>query len=281
MPDLFQRDWLITVDTLRTSGLDCSFNVVKDTTRKPNKCSLEVRNLPEDFRDRLDGLSVRAKQRGRIRVEIEAGYSGARSLIFRGDLRTAESEQSGGTWTTRLEGEDGGRAVLQARVSRGYPPGTPVLTVVRDCAQALGVGLGNVEALAAAARTRGGATFRQGTVLTGNAAEELTGILRSCGLTWSVQDGVLSVLRAGQPLAATAVLLSAGTGLVDAPKPSPDGTISARSLIQPGLYPGGRVMLDTDKIRGTFGIKRINYKGDTAGRDWYADLVLRRDDGSI
>lgn len=280
MAELFGRDWLITVDTLRTSGLDCSFSITKDTTRKPNKCSLEVFNLPREFRDHLDGLSVRGKKaKGRIRVELEAGYQGSRSLIFRGDLRTAESTQHGGTWSTKLEGEDGGRALLQSRVSRGYPPGTPVLTVVRDCAAALGVGLGNVEALATRT-TRGGATFRQGTTLSGNAAEELTGVLRSCGLTWSVQDGVLSVLQAGQAVATTAVRLSAGTGLVDTPKPSPDGTISARALIVPGLYPGGRVFLDTDRIRGTFGIKRIVYKGDTAGRDWYADLVLRRDDGS-
>jgi hypothetical protein len=275
---LFGRDWLIRVDTLESAGLNCRFEVTKQVKHKPNTCTLEVYNLPPEHRDQIAALSVRKKQRGRIRVEIEAGYTGNRGLIFRGDLRTAVTQQSGGDWITKLEGADGGRSILQSRIAKSYPAGTPILVPIRACAEALGLGIGNTEALAGAARTRGGAVLASGTVLSGNAAEELTGILRSCGLTWSVQNGVVQVLRAGKSLGATtATLLSPETGLISDPQVDPAGLVFARALLSPTLIPGGRVQISTDTLRGTYTIREVKYSGDTSGLEWYADLTLRAD----
>jgi hypothetical protein len=273
MTSLFQRDWLVRVAGTQIAGLDVQFTIVKTRKRQPNTLSLTIFGLSRDQRGWLESLSV-SRGAGQIRVELESGYAGSRSLLFRGDLQRAISTREGAEVSTVLEGADGGRSVLDSRIQKSYPAGTRVSAVVKDCARAMGLGLGNLETLAAAARTRGGETFAQGTILTGNASEELTGILRSCGLTWSVQNGVLQVLRAGQALSATAVRLSPETGLIGEAQADPDGTIQARALLIPDLIPGGRVVLSTDARRGTYTVDQVTYSGDTAGNDWFADLVL-------
>lgn len=258
---------------VRFTDLDVSFDVEKSTLREPNKCGLTVYNLGPDHRAQLEQLNTYRKTGpGRIRVVLEAGYQDpGPSLIFRGDLRNALSTQDPDrTWVTKIEGEDGGRAVLWSRVNRSFPAGTRVDTVVRACAEAMGVGVGNLDDVVQNLRLEsGGAVFTEGTVLSGRAPEELDGVLRSVGLTWSVQDGVLQLLQRGQALQSTAVRLSADTGLVGAPTRTPDGTVIARMLMLPDVYPGRQVWLDTDAVRGYFRVKKAKYTGDSAGDAWY------------
>lgn len=267
------RAWRVTVDTLRFTGLDISFEVEKSTKREPNKCLLRVMNLSQDHRRQLEQLNTtRKKGPGRIRCELEAGFRDpGPSLIFRGDLRTALSEQGeDGTWTTTIEGEDGGRAVLWSRVNRSFPAGTRVDTVVRACAEAMGVGVGNTEeAVQGLQLERAGATFTEGTVLSGPAPDELDGVLRSVGMTWSVQNGVLQLLRRGQALQATAVRLTADTGLVGTPVRAADGTVNVKLLLNPDVYPGRQIRLDSPNVRGFFRVRKAKYGGDTSAQPWY------------
>lgn len=276
---LLKRDWRVQIDTQVFTGHAVSFDITKSTKREPNTCTVKVLNLSADQRQAIQALSLKKKksgtQSGQIRVAVEAGYVGARSLLFRGDLRTAESVREGATWTTTVEGEDGGRSILQARVNQSFPAGTPVVSVVRACAKALGLGLGNTDELTAAAQTRGGSTFTGGTVLSGKAEQELTHILLSCGLTWSVQQGNVQILRAGAALSTNVVHLAEGTGLVDSPVVNPDGSVSARALLVPGLFPGGRVAITSSTAKGTYTIKEMQSTGESEGQDWYHDLELK------
>lgn len=283
MARLFKRIWRVRVDTLQFTGLSISFEVEKSTKREPNKCTLRVFNLTQDHRRQLESLSVR-RGRGRIRVELEAGYldetsfdaSAGLGLIFRGDLRHASSVHDGPDWVTEIEGEDGGRSVLWARVNRPFPPGTTVETVVRACAQAMGVGLGNLSELTANARLEGGGnTFTSGTVLSGPAAEELEHLLRSMGLRYSIQNGVLQILRRGRPLQTTAVNLSPDTGLIDSPVVNADGTVSATSLLIPDIYPGRKVQFNTVDLSGTYRVEKAKYQGESSGGPWYVHMECK------
>lgn len=274
---LFDRKWRIRIDDFETDILDVSFEIEKTIGHKPNTCSLNVYNLSESHRRQLEQLNVYRKSRpGRIRVEVEAGYAEGTSLIFRGDLRTAISKQEVSSWLTHIEGEDGGRAVRWSRVNRSFPPGTPIATVIRALAQAMGVGEGNANDVAASSQfLTGGDTFAEGTVLSGPAPDQLRTILRSLGLTYSIQDGVLQVLRRGNALQATAVRLAPGSGLIDTPVRGADGKITAKCLIIPDLYPGRKVFFDVPGISGFFRIREAKYAGDTAGLDWYISLVCQ------
>lgn len=279
MGDLFGKRWRVQVDTLVTDAHDVAFQVAKTVKRQPNTCSLKIWNLSEQFRQHIEALSVKKKSgRGKIRVQIEAGLGKDLSLIFRGDLRTAITAREEADLVTTIEGDDGGRDVLLARVGRSFPPGTPVLTVVRALTEALGVGEGNLASLQYS--TRGGNTFSTGTVLTGKADEELTRVLHSCGLTWSIQNGVLQVLESGKALNNTAVVLRAQlgrelTGLIGTPCVNPDGTVSATCFIVPGVFPGSQVVIDCPTLQSRFSVKEMQADADTAGDPWYFQLLLK------
>lgn len=274
-----QRDYRLRVDTLDVSGLHCAFDVTRTKTKEPNTAEITIYNLSAEHRKQIENLSLKekvggkkVKTGGKILVELEAGYVGSRSLLFRGHLRYAVSAKNGGTWETKIEGDDGGKNVSEAEVSRSFPAGTQVSTVVRACAQALGVGTGNLADLEATLRTEGGTTFTGGTVLFGKAASELDRVLRSCGYRYSIQNQVLQITRPGRSLTVTAVRLTGD--VVPSPVINPDGTINVDAPILPDLYPGSRVQLDTEARKGLHGIKEVNYVGDTSpGGDWLAKLT--------
>ncbi len=274
MARLFGKVWRVQIDTLRFTELGLSFSVEKSLRREPNKAVIQVFNLSADHRHQIEQLNTtRRRGPGRIRLVLEAGYGDAMPVIFRGDLRTGLShKEEDGTWVTKLEGEDGGRAVLWSRVSRSFPAGTPVTTVVRACAEAMGVGIGNTdEAIAAVTLESGGDSFTEGTVLSGRAPDELDGVLDSVGLTWSVQDGVLQLLQRGRALQQTAVLLTGRSGLVGTPQRAADGTVNVRCALHPDVYPGRQIALDSVNVAGTFRARKCKYTGDSHGNTWYID----------
>lgn len=269
------RTWRLDVDTIRIagsaeSGLEIAFDVERSIQHTPNTAKVRVWNLNRDQRRTLAQLSVRGERPGRIRTELVAGADGREFLLFKGDLRWASSTQDGGDWETLIEGDDGGRAHVDARVNRSFPPGTRVDQVVRACTDALGLGLGNLPGFLAGLRS-----YDEGMSLTGRASDALRGVLRAQGLTYSVQHGVIQVQRSGQPLNLPIVRLAPGAGLVGSPSLTPEGRVTAVSLLQPGLDPGARVQLESAEVpRGTYAVRSVRYEGDASSTPWYAHLEL-------
>ena len=279
---LYGRVWRLRVADFESRDIEFAFDIEKSLRREPNKASISIYNLSANHRAQLEQLNVYSRPgarnpgsgQGRIRVELEVGYGDSTFLLFRGDLRTAISERPD-EWTTKVEGEDGGRAVVWSRVNRSYQPNTPVFVPLRDCAEAMGVGIGNLSDYSDVTLEGGSNVFTMGTVLSGPAPDELHGLCRSLGLTYSVQNGALQFLRRGQALQSTTVVLRSGSGLVGLPSRQPDGTITVKALIQPDLYPGRQVSIESDSVRGFYRIYKAKYAGDTSTADWYVTLECR------
>jgi hypothetical protein len=302
--ELFKRDWRVRIGIpyqssttgmtvlsgLDISELDIDFEVEKDLTAEPNKCTLKVYNLLPDVRYALEEQNIydpkvpkgtktdkttskNQVKTGRIRVEIEAGFKETgRALIFRGDLRRALStEDSDKTWVTSIEGEDGGRTFTSSRVSESFPAGTTRLTVVKRCLEGLGLGPGNLYEVEGQLLQ----TYSHGTVLDGTAAKELAGVLRAAKLTWSIQDGSVMFLNTGKGRARKAVLLDYASGLIGSPERDTTGLVLATSLLNPDLQVGTYVYLDSNHLKGTFLVSKVSYSGQTAGDEWYAKLELK------
>lgn len=269
---LFKHEYRLKVDTLLITGLYVTFDVTKQLKRTPNTCELSVMNLSRAHREQIEALSSKkAHGKGRIQTSLEVGYPDQLELIFRGDLRHAASTKDGPTWTTKIEGDDGGRSVLSARVNQAFPPGATVGQVAIACAKAMGVGVGNLPDVLPQLRTKAGTTYPNGTAISGQAPEELQGILGSCGFTYSIQNGVIQVLKAGKALRGQAVLLTEDTGLVSTPTVSPKGIVSAIALIQPGLHPGGMVKIRSSTATGQYKVIQTKYSAP----DWYAHLECK------
>lgn len=311
--ELFNRDWRVRIGIPFTSSssdydggwpagmrvisglditeLDIDFEVEKDLTAEPNKCTLKVYNLLPEIRAALEqqniydpktpkgtktdskGKSKKTVKSGRIRVEIEAGYKETgRALIFSGDLRRALSSEDGEkTWVTTIEGEDGGRTSNSSRVCESFPAGTTRLTVVKSCLDALGLGVGNLVAVEAQLSQ----VYTHGTVLDGSSSKELAGVLRAAKLTYSIQDGSIQFLNVGKGLARKAVLLDYASGLIGSPERDTTGLVLVTCLMNPDLFVGTYVYLDSNDLKGTFLVSKVSYSGSTSGDEWYAKLELR------
>lgn len=263
---------MVRVDRLQITGLDVAWDIVKSTKKgEHNSCTLRIWGLSADSRRSIEALSLKPKadglQSGNIRVEIEAGYlTTSRALIFRGDLRTAKSERQGAEIVTSIEGEDGGRSVLRARIAKSFPAGTDLAAVVKACASAMGVGVGNLSDVTATLRH----AYRGGLSLSGSAPDALRNVLRPLGIVYSVQNGVLQTMRAGTGLTTQAVLLNSSSGLVGSPVRDADGTVTFTSLLNPDIIVGGRVVFATLDLKGAYQVKKLTITGERAGNDWYS-----------
>ena len=272
MARLFDRRWYLSIGTLDVSDLDLGFTVERSTRREPNTAEIRIWNLSRDSRALVEDTP-------NARVVLRAGYAedgDPPPVLFVGDKRRAWTERDGPDFVTIVQSRDGGRAYNQARISRSYAPGTPVRSVLVDVVEAMGIGRGNLDEFSSAYALRNGAdSFPDGFVASGPVRNVLDDLVRGAGLRWSVQNGALQLQRRGTPLQTRAVLLSHETGLVESPTRDEHGTVTALCLIQPGLDPGRRVVLESDVISGGFEIRKVSYTGETRGNDWHATLELK------
>lgn len=267
---LFGRKCVVTVDTLRITDLAMSFSVQKDLTGKPNTVDLKILNLNPDHRSAIE-------QKKSARVQIEAGYDSGTSVIFIGDLRTSVSTWSGPNCTTSLSAGDGEKAVRTARVNVSVKKGTKTGDVLKMVAQALGVGEGNLKDAVAKLNASGiGDIFASGTVLTGSAAREMTAICRSSKLTWSIQDGKLQILSLRQALEGVALDIRASTGLIGSPTVDNKKILSCKVKLIPDVFPGRKMVLTSERLKGQYRIEECTYSGDTHGDPWEIDIKAKR-----
>ncbi len=268
---LFLRSAKLTIDTVKIEGLAISFNVKRTASVSANKATITVRNLNRAHRSQLEQLKKAA-------VRLEAGYQDATSLIFSGDLRTTTSTRDGSDIVTTCTSGDGENAIRSSRVNISVAKGSPVDKVFSQLAKAIGCDVGNLQQLLAGSITlrSGSSVFAEGTVISGNAARELTNLCRSTGFQWSIQNGKLQILAVGTALRGEAIKLSTDTGLVGSPTVDTKGVAKATMLMAPDVFPGRAVVLDSERLKGQYRIESTEHKGDTHGQDWYIDMVLKR-----
>lgn len=265
----------VTVGTLRASSpLRISFDIERSVHGR-GKARVEIANLTRSHQGEVTAGAG-------AQLIVEAGYRDARGLemLFSGQVARAigRDQPSRGSRTeardviTFVEGTDAGIDLRERRVSQSFERGVQVATVIRACADALGVGAGNLEDALASV---GSPTLPAGTVLTGVAARELTRLLSSFDLRWSVQLGALQVLAPGAALSVEAVRLTPATGLVREPEVGTRGRVRITALLTPDIAPGRPVFLESRRATGRYVTRSAQYVGDTSGDDWYVHADLR------
>lgn len=271
---LFNRRWVLQVGDLEISSnpdkpsIDVSFTVRKSTAREPNECEILIYNLKRATRSRITQSSTTT-------VILKAGYEGLFDTIFSGDVRESWSYWELPDAITRIAGSDSGTTFRNSTVSRTFPPGTRLGTVLRAAVESLSVGVGNLADYEDSLRlTTGAQVYPEGTTIHGPSRQMIDRICRSCGYRWSIQNGSFIMRRSGAPVYRDAYILKASTGLIGSPSPDKDGNIEAQSLLIPGLIPGRPVQISSREVNGNYKIKQVEYTGETFGQNWYANLNL-------
>lgn len=262
------------------SNLRCSFKVKKNLKPDPNTCEIKVYNLASTSRKVLEGAS-------KLVVRLEAGYEETGvSQLYLGEVRSAWTEWQGPDAVTTITTGDSEKDIQEARIHVSIGPGTPVSTALTAIVRALGVGPGNVASAVQLLTTKGvAAMFGPGTVISGNAARELTDFCRSAGLEWSLQDGNIQILDRNKALSDKAIELSATTGLIGSPTIDFNATskkvvggllVKAKCLIIPEIAPGRKVLFNSRDVNGGYRIDDVEWTGDTHGAPWYCEIAARK-----
>lgn len=278
----FGYTYELTVNDLKITALDIVFAVFRSLSKLPNTCDISVFNLSEENRKALGTFRKQTKKEkaggasgkavGDILVNLQAGYGGQNSLIYAGDLRTADSSHDGPDIETKLSTSDGLKKSVAASVHQSFKGGTTIDAVIKACAKAMGIGVGNLASVTNTEFPKGAGVFPSGTVISGNAAKELSGLLRSVGWEYSIQNGALQIVKRGDSLSKTALLITPETGLLGTPSLATDGILKFTSTMLPDLYPGRRVQVKTGAVDGIFRANNCRYTGDTAGGTWQIEV---------
>jgi hypothetical protein len=269
---LFGRQVRVTVGSLAIENLDVEFKVTKSLQPEPNKAMIRIFNLNRAHREQLE-------QQTQVPVELFVGYEEsetANGLIYRGTLRRPFSVLEIPDWVTTIRTGDSEKETRSARVNKSFSPGVTFDAMLKEAANALGVGLGNaIEAFSKGKFEEGAKSLFSGGILQGSAHKEMKRLLRSANLEFSVQDGELQVLEIGKALQSRAQVLSPTTGLIGSPQFGTKGQLKVRCLLIPDVFPGRKIQVKSSRVDGLFRVEKASYTGNTRAADWYIDLEAK------
>lgn len=227
LPDCFaiitvdgERIDLSTVNAESQRRLDMSFNCFLSETSEPNTGECVIYNLSESTRNKIAATG---------KIEVFAGYDGIYKLISVGDIVTVNNRKPDTDWQTQISWGDGIRSYLDVNFRRSYKEGVGLKDIFNDVFKSLGLAVDSItdelEDI-----TNGGLS------LTGKAKDILNKLTKDFGLTWSIQDEEVRVVKAGQPIDEFVIIISPETGLLEFPQVSEKG-IDFIAQLNPDLRP--------------------------------------------
>lgn len=252
--------------------LRVQFKIEKQLGKEPNKADIVVTNLAPATRTEFEKKP--------LIIRLQIGYDGSQNLqhLFSGDVRIAATERNGNDWDTKFQMADGDRAYQFAHVSRSFSGATRVLDAVKECTDAIGLPL--PPGIESAREMQ--AQFAGGVTLHGPAHAELTHLLTPAGMSWSIQDGKLQILRPNDAVKPnTAIVISQDTGMVGSPaygdpkKLGGSPVLKVKCLCKPEIFAGVIIAVQSRSINGQFRVDKVTHTGDTRAKDWFTELEAK------
>jgi hypothetical protein len=286
------REWFRVVELVvgaQGQGIDVAnlrvhFEIIKSVDATPNTATIKVYNLhPRNVELIRDVYKD---------VFLNAGYYGAVSQIFGGNIQYVSYYRDKADTITEITGADGDRDYRHAYINHTLAAGSNDMDVVRAC-------VGTMAKTRLANETDAQVTTNKrlrGKVLQGPTREVLSQVARSNMCNWSIQDGNLQIIQVDSRLPGQAIVVSAETGLLEAPERNDKG-ISAKCLLNPNIVINAAIKLDNQAIRvkqlkqhalktptqssgapvplnkdGIYKVIKLTHSGDTRDNEWYTTL---------
>ena len=264
----------LSIDPVTALVIDMDFRmtfaVEKKLEKNPNTCDMTIYNL-------ADATRALVKQRP-LSVKLEAGYDGVLRHVFTGDIRFSDSILKDTTWETKLQLKDGGRAYANGFCSKTFSKGTRLSVALRDIAKEMGLELPpNVKD----ARDLNVQIAKSLTV-DEPARDALTRELAARGYSWSIQNGLLQILKDTEVREDYAFIINDESAMVDTPAyATPDKKggkpkLTFKTLLRPELQPGSKVDMQAREVRGFHKIIALKHSGDTDEAEWWTTCEAKQ-----
>ncbi|MDD2056619.1 hypothetical protein NPS58_04050 [Pseudomonas putida] len=274
-------------DALDLSQLRISFAVRRGDLKTPNSADIRVYNVSENTANRAEKEFER--------IVLQAGYAGNFGVIFDGTIKQVRRGRESQTDTyIDITAADGDSAYNFAVVSASLAAGSTADDHLQAALQSMasrGVTMGERPALAANKLPRGKVMF-------GMTRDYLDVLGKTQDLSWSIQDGKVTLIPNTAYLPGEVVVVTSATGMIGLPEQTQNG-ITVRTLLNPGIRIGRRLQIDNASIQlyryglstnalannefvaqqaridadGIYRAMVVNHSGDNRGQAWYTDTI--------
>lgn len=265
------------ISEIDIKNLRIAFQITKNLSWSTNKASIQVWNLSNEKRDKIKDYGDE--------INLLAGYreeSGVQ-ILFIGDTSKVSHSYDFPEIVSRIECGDGEKSINQKRISISYGAKTPAKEVLLQIAQKLG--LDNVYITNDVTNI----VYEQGYQFVAFGKEALDIVSKNLGLTWSIQNGDLYIIKRFGTTAKAPVNFNQSTGMVGVPErytykrlnlwtDAPKQGWKVRTLLRPDVLPGDKVRLDSTKVdgNGLYYVDTVRHTGDTDGNEWFSNWELIR-----
>ncbi len=278
-----------TGNAMELGEMHFTFSTSQNDEEQPSNCSIRIYTLSDETVKRIRGEFDY--------VVLQAGYvNGNFGIIFQGNIKQYRIGKENATDKyLDILAADGDEAYNFGVVNASVAAGTSRLEQAKMAIKAMGLEEGYNP------RTEfTGLENLRGKVLFGMGRNVLRNIADSNNATWSIQDGLVQIIPLDSYLPNEAVLVNSATGMIGYPELTDQG-VKVRMLINPRLRVGGAIKIDNRTLNklvqqnsndpsiynkyagvqanaaesadGLYRCYVIEYKGDTRGNDWYADII--------
>ena len=268
-------------------ALTINFEINKDITQESNKSKVTIYNLSQETISKIEKADTK--------VEIYLGYrdEGGAIHAFSGSVIESVTKDDGKDVTTELTLSDGQVALRDTVVSLNFAEGTSARTIVQTLANEMGLPIIFGEGV-------NFQSYPDGYSCVGKAADAMTEVCKANGLTWSIQNEIITIILNGGVTQNKGLVFSASSGLIGSPerivksRPKEDKTPPKRKrkqqakkekpekkagwkikvLLSPSLNAGDAVKLESRLKSGWFRVESIRHSGSSTSGDWTSEIEL-------
>lgn len=287
MSSFYLRDARIVIEDLFTNDLRITFNVEKSLVGYPNKAQMQIFNLSQTSREKIE-------EEG-LRVELYAGYIDPNGdpipLLFAGDIINVIHFKQEADWISTIYALDSANSLRNATINKTIAAGATADSILDELVNEIqGVTRGITEGLQNCLNNR--RSLLRKLQLTGDVKEWLRWLSEQCGFDYSVNDGILETTEPGVPLTDDApFIINQNSGMIDSPQRTDVG-VTVKNLLLPELRLGRRIQIQSVteqlnvgnlffrkpppiKNEGVYRIDKLIHVGDTRDNPWYTEISGR------
>ena len=248
--------------------LNIEFSIQKSDLETQNTGKISVWNLNNEHLSVLD--------QSNCIVSLRAGYGSTLPLIFAGTVDYASTSMDGADRKTEIEVVDNLIEIQNTYISMSYQGEVSWKNILDDAAAAMGVAVSYSYNATASEVTNGFSHV-------GPAKDVLKKGCDCCGLTWSINNGVLRIKKPNDVMSKEVYVLSADSGLIGIPArvkvtDKEDSSKSEKGwdvefLLNGAIDVDDFVYLSSKTATGYFRVYSIEISGNYSG-DWTSKARL-------
>jgi hypothetical protein len=242
------------------SDLKFTFKIDKFLDSTPNQLTLDIYNLQKS--------TYESFKKGML-LSLDCGYKEDHGIIFTGNIDLPVTKKQKPEIVTSIEIKDGLKSLVNSYVFKSFSANTDVSIIINYIISEMGLSKGTLSGIPV------GKKILNGLSLAGSAKSYLDRFAKTYNFQWTINDGFIHIIKKGETINNTAILLDSTSGLLTGLDPTEKG-FKVKSLLRWSVNPGHYVKIITGKTNDFFKVNNLTHSGDSRGNDWFTEMEVTK-----